>query len=1708
MKWTNLHAELFFRSLKKLLVTGNSEPGSMVFLRCLTPEIVQRLIHNAVDASRVPGWNLYCVADENIEADRIITADQAVEIREAKNESTILLIDTDRVGAGMDGIYSAAREINEDEFFKEAHKQALGEFEREWKEFTKKALTMARARGRNNLSHWTIFDFYVQTLEQKKHPAELLWMLGLWPIKVDSQNNTTLLSQLDQSRAFRERLLGRTTFSQSPSQRIESLRIIPNGSDTADDGANNQIAELEKFLSDAGTKPLSDSFELLGEKDSIWVNSLKMESDGEEIQRIEIVPWFGRNNNLLAWSGLKQESSDSLPVLLIDPDAGDNGNYSQIEVRWKAFPDTLERNSVHYQVTMITDMDEELVSAEIPHSARQTEKCRFKNDDFDLLDDSHLTAKIVISVIGNDAIEKIETPEFTIQVGLIVPQENTKNGVGKLVRTLSEGAIEFSERDKMETALSPQSFSLDAKGNFGFRPSQHGKSFRVVVPKLIRDVEKQWFENGGQIGRWTIKVRASGIHAEQPVFIPMTPNESDKDCFDAVSDASRKMAAQFKEYGSSVGYVYAYEQELTKSRNVREYSAKWDSLLENGDPQFALANTVEVQSLSGKTIGLIVLPIHALRVAWHVAYDNLLIHTRYTKNESEKALKSSEIIEEFQALDGAMFPVFLPGLKPHESFLFGEMLDFHTVAMVPSDESEPKETLALLSLALGSNDITSTLPATGKYSSEVLGNEILKYVECHQPDDARGDNHSTRLLKIHAVRPGDGETVARALGFAQKRDLMVKKNATDENMPDENMPKTPISFSLELYSEKKSNMRGNMLGRFMTEASEKRRKGTGVSLEHDAWMFESINLPNGVVLPRLRWAKKEGIKPNHAAHLAIAFDTFKSAFKIADRRNETETPKPYFVYGLISFFERKYQRTDNRWFFYPVIPSKGETHPELKNHTDRLISLQRAVLNCVGRNFLPGFNKDKQVPLLYSEMSLENDEQLKNLHDQSDWVITYDHNAGIEYYDSPRENRNVYDTYVIDCVPEREDIGSLQLITSTCHINEVRGLLENALDRMGMSRSRKNAEFLLHHLKAISGRLAMRLTGQRTQIESELIAIAMSHHYCYHSLHEWPSLREGFLIPIDDVVDLFPVRKNLKGSANSNGQESARRSDLIYVSYQKQSSNVQLVFRFLEIKYRQYLRTARDGGLVETIFDQLASSREQWTSRYDFTENSSPVFLALRRAKLARVLKFYADKARRHADDEKKLGLSEGAHGDLLSGISRMVEKKEYKFAVQDNPDQGWIFCPEYTSERPEKITIDDSKPSVFLFGPTFDFQIEPTTTYRPYGTPIVAAYATEVQSEHKSRNDGDKTTSKEKKMQETLPHDEDNNHTVSILLGKNVLTSEEIHWPLTIKGNPHLLIAGLPGMGKTTCLLNMCYKMLENNVIPIVFSYHQDFDEKLQEKVSPVRFVKPRDLGYNPLQVNDRKSENAHIEVAGAIRDIFSVIFPDLGDIQKNKIRVAIRDSFEEMGWNKKVVNRESLKVPNFSRFFEMLKSNPKPDAPLKNLLVRLEELFDYGFFNSDENSENLWESKNPIVICLHETQDETIQRAFSSLIFYGLYKDMLRRGPKTRITHSLIFDEAHKASRLTLIPTMAKECRKFGISLVVASQEAKDFNPSLFSAIANYMILRLNDTDAKALVKNILSSNNERIYVDRVKQVERFHAYYSSEGMKKPVHIHLCDD
>jgi DNA phosphorothioation-dependent restriction protein DptH len=314
-------------------------------------------------------------------------------------------------------------------------------------------------------------------------------------------------------------------------------------------------------------------------------------------------------------------------------------------------------------------------------------------------------------------------------------------------------------------------------------------------------------------------------------------------------------------------------------------------------------------------------------------------------------------------------------------------------------------------------------------------------------------------------------------------------------------------------------------------------------------------------------------------------------------------------------------------------------------------------------------------------------------------------------------------------------------------------------------------------------------------------------------------------------------------------------------------------------------------------------------------------------------------------------------------------------------------------------------------------------------------------------------------------------------------------------------MIVGLPGMGKTTCIVNLCAQLAAGGITPLIFSYHDDLEAKLGERLGALRFVNvDGGLGFNPMQVTG-SGPHAWIDSVGMLRDVFASIYPDLGDLQTHEIREAIKQSYQEKGYGAVEQSPVDLPPPEFQRFFDLLRRKPRPNP---GLMARLEELNDYGFFRNTDDRASLLESREATVVRLHRTQNEVIQNAMASFVLLNVYQSMFLRGAQPGLTHAVVLDEAHRASRLKLLPTMAKECRKFGLALLVASQEAKDFSPSLYAAVANYLVLRVTDADANALAKNVVESTEAPRLAGRLKQLDPYCAMFVS-ARRRPTYLSL---
>ena len=1707
------------------LLGSRPQPGDLAFTRCLAPEVIALLIGS--EAFRLPGWEVRCV-NATPHGEREMSAERAVEWRETKaSPACLLLVESQSVGPGMDGIYSSAREINEAELFAVANKiarnQVIG-----YKKFTDEAIRKAKQVGGGKiLSPWVEFLYLCAASESAAAAGAALVRLGLWPIWIDGKPDGT---DIDRSRLLVERLELKRGTTLAPEERVALLQLP--------DSQQQEERALVQLLRASDTEATGPLLEKVAVQHPLWLRRLAPGIfAAESVSALHLKPWRAKSGKPYRWSGLtlKAEPEPASLALLLQADPAE-ASKSRLEVRWTVEPDALGKGAVEYQVTVTTALEERLAEKTLSHTGRALQKVVFGQEDFSTLEEGDFfQARVTVCTLGerSAAIQRDESEAFVIHFG--TTEEQSESGTGKIFPSLALAAATICEDQKDFEALAEapsdtHAFGLDKRGYILCKNGE--QSARVFTPPLLLHLARDWVTREGAIGRWRAVARSDGKLLEAATFVPLEQKESER-----FAKASQKFAqwlgksGEGEQFRGPLGILY------DDNSVFNEYILAAKEFWERQEPECALVQTLEVLSITGRSMGLIVLPTHPLRVAWQQGFDLLVRHHRYREKLPAKSIQDT-----LSTIAGTYCPPFLPGVKRGEVFVFADSLGFHAAALLPPDDPEPKSTVALMVRMLSDDD--SSAPSVGAGAAATIGDEIARYMTLHP---------EYRRLRVVALGAGDAKPMVRALGVALGKELEYTKGEQPEGEASSSgSQRVAPCFELALHPANPEEMAS--VGRFIADTSERRHTGAGTIADQDRWLLESVPRSGGVTLPKLRWARRETTQPDQPAHLACAFDLFRSRVEcrpLQELKEVEEVDGVLEIHGLALMPTRifKTQPTPHWISTIPENP-QGEWHPATRMMTRRQIWLQKALMRLVVKN-LGG--SEQEWPVLVTQIDASEDGLVTRLHTLCDWVITADRNAGIEYYDSPKELAEPFQCFIIDCVPERDDLGFMQIITSTSRMEEISRLLGYALGGMGLSNSEGNCRFLLNGLKSISGRLALRL-AQRGNASEEMIAMALTQRHALQSQDispnaVFPALFNGVFIPLDDIPELFALP----------GKKYEKRADLLYVAPAKRSG---LRMIFIEVKYRRHLSTARAHELMEQIEGQIDSSCKRWEML--FGEETSDLEKSVNRARFARILRFYARKGLRH-------DLPPPCFQSLMREIKRLLTKKE---ALLDGElgRRGFIFCPEYRATTPDRIE-HNGEAEIFLFGPDLlpdQVRVMPSSLQEREIFPQereTSRQETETSDREKAVADRETVTPKAKPKAKPkplglplplpqplplslplqagrispapLPHtdpaakpqsaeitpknpikevallhaeavvqadnatpQEEQPTSAKILLGHRVPGAEPISWETSIKANPHLMILGLPGMGKTTCLINLCRQLEALAITPIVFSYHQDIDEKLAARLGqPPQEIRFSGLGFNPLEIHDLKNPLAFLDNAGMLRDIFAAIFSDLGDVQLGALREAIKRSYEDMGWS----TESTGETPRFSAFLDILRSQPKPE---RNLLTRLNELDDYGLFSSSGRLPSLLESTETALIQIHQTQNDLLQQAFATFVFYNLYQNMFRRGPQQRITHAIIFDEAHRAARLKLLPTMAKECRKYGIALVLASQEAKDFDPSLYTAIAGYLAFRLNEVDAKFMAKKFAPSDQVTRYADQMKQMNKYQAMLYGEGTGAAKLLSLLDE
>lgn len=292
----------------------------------------------------------------------------------------------------------------------------------------------------------------------------------------------------------------------------------------------------------------------------------------------------------------------------------------------------------------------------------------------------------------------------------------------------------------------------------------------------------------------------------------------------------------------------------------------------------------------------------------------------------------------------------------------------------------------------------------------------------------------------------------------------------------------------------------------------------------------------------------------------------------------------------------------------------------------------------------------------------------------------------------------------------------------------------------------------------------------------------------------------------------------------------------------------------------------------------------------------------------------------------------------------------------------------------------------------------------------------------------------------------------VCVILGEEKSGRKAI-WEISTTGSPHALITGIPGQGKSVTTRRIVEECSSQGLPSLIFDFHGDMRDALEGAAQIIDISKG--LPINPFGNHG----TSKAEINGNAIELAEIIafVCDLGDIQQNHVYEAIKLTYQECGWT---VDGTAGRTPEMADFVAVLEKVETAKRG-KNALARLTPLTDFGLFEGLEGDVNFL--ARTTVIDMSKLKQEAVQKAATSFVLRKIYKEMTDSGPVSRMQQMIVLDEAHRSAKDATLPKLMKEGRKFGIGVVVASQQISDFHPNLLGNVGLKIAFRTNFPESR---------------------------------------------
>ena len=339
---------------------------------------------------------------------------------------------------------------------------------------------------------------------------------------------------------------------------------------------------------------------------------------------------------------------------------------------------------------------------------------------------------------------------------------------------------------------------------------------------------------------------------------------------------------------------------------------------------------------------------------------------------------------------------------------------------------------------------------------------------------------------------------------------------------------------------------------------------------------------------------------------------------------------------------------------------------------------------------------------------------------------------------------------------------------------------------------------------------------------------------------------------------------------------------------------------------------------------------------------------------------------------------------------------------------------------------------------------------------------------------------------------------SLNVMFGRDGANRDVVYYPkgkgIVPLPNYNIMVTGSSGKGKTQFIKSFIFQQGRNDTSFTIIDFKNDYsDTEFCEQSNLKKIsVKLQGIPYNPLiprLVVDEDSGQKYYDISEHINGICSVLRSTfgLGDQQEAQLKKAVREVFKLSGVESKgtLEYTEGMTFPTFNEVGDFINSG---DKQLVNLYNRLDPLFDLNLFPDKYKNVGFENVINgSLVIKVSDIQNDKVKNAIAKMLVVSAHSYYLSSEHKSIVSKYFVFDEAHRILDSEFVEKFIRECRAFGVGVLLSSQQPDDFPDEVLGQLAT-KVIHGNEGIAKQIkkIKGLISFGQDERFIKNLQTFE----------------------